>query len=102
MVRLPHSRTQRDSAFAKAPADRRSLVRLRAKRYGATATKLEERSRGGGWSTGLAEAFGGREGFSSSASHLDHIESGPCFAKPSGWTCFNSFQLRRKENERTG
>jgi hypothetical protein len=65
MVRLPHSRTQRDS-------------------------------------TGLAEAFGGREGFSSSALHLDHIESGPRFAKPSGWIGFNSFQLRRKENERTG
>jgi hypothetical protein len=31
----------------KASADRRSLVRLRAKRYGETSTKLEERSRGG-------------------------------------------------------
>jgi hypothetical protein len=62
----------------------------------------EECSRTQRDSTGLAEAFGGREGFSSSASHLDHIESGPRFAKPSGWICFNSFQLRRKENERTG
>jgi Transglycosylase SLT domain len=39
-VRLPPSH--------EASADRRSLVRLRAKRYGETATKLEERSRGGG------------------------------------------------------
>jgi len=31
-----------------ASADRRSLVRLRAKRYGETSTKLDERSRGGG------------------------------------------------------
>ena len=31
-----------------ASADRRSLVRLRAQRYGETSTKLEERSRGGG------------------------------------------------------
>ena len=41
------------SAFARsASADRRSLVRLRAKRYGETSTKLKERSRGGGWSGG--------------------------------------------------
>jgi hypothetical protein len=29
-------------------APRRSFIRLRAKRYGETSTKLEERSRGGG------------------------------------------------------
>jgi AcrB/AcrD/AcrF family protein len=40
------------SASAEATADRRSLVRLRAKRYGETSTKLEERRRGGGWSGG--------------------------------------------------
>jgi hypothetical protein len=30
----------------------------RAKCYGETSTKLKERSRGGGWSASLAEAFG--------------------------------------------
>ena len=40
VLRLPPSR--------EASADRRSLVRLRAKRSGETSTKLEERSRGGG------------------------------------------------------
>ena len=50
---LPPSRA---SAFASASADRRSLVRLRAKRYGETSTKLEERSRGGGGQACLADA----------------------------------------------
>jgi len=40
----------RASAFAEASAARRSLVRLRAKRYGETSPELEERRRGGGWS----------------------------------------------------
>ena len=39
---------RRSSAFAEASTDGCSLVRLRAKRYGETSTKLQERSRGGG------------------------------------------------------
>jgi arsenite-transporting ATPase len=40
-----------------ASADRRSLVRLRAERYGGTSTKLEERSRGGGGQGRRSEGY---------------------------------------------
>jgi gas vesicle structural protein len=49
----PASASTEASAFPEVPEDGRSLVRLRAKRYGETSTKLEERSRGGGRSAEL-------------------------------------------------
>ena len=65
-----------------ASADRRSFIRLRAQRYGETATELEERSRGGGGQVGSDPRSAGQRLAAAAAlalgGRVHETVAGPC------------------------